>query len=428
MTLRDLATDARAAAREVSSRSGADRSAALERMATALEAHRDRILEANRADVAEADAAVTAGTMSRALAQRLGLSETRIAQLAASLRDIAGTADPIGRVVNHLELAPGLVRREVTAPLGVLLVIFESRPDALVQIAALGVRSGNGLLLKGGSEAARSNAVLHEVLRDALAPLPAELLGLVHTREDIAALLGLDDLIDLVIPRGSNALVRHIQQSTRIPVLGHADGICHVYVDRAADADRAKAIVLDSKTDYPAACNAMETLLVHRDLVDGLGTALVEALQEAGVTVHGGPGDPWDLPEAPELAHEYGDLACTVAVVDDVDAAIAHVHRYGSGHTDAIVTEEPAVADAWRERLDSACVFVNASTRFADGYRFGLGAEVGISTGRIHARGPVGVDGLLTTRHLVTGDGDTVRPFSSGERQFTHRVLDGTGD
>ena len=423
MTLSELARQTRRAAREVAARPGDDRSAALVRMAEALEVHRHRILEANAQDVADAEAAVAAGTMSRASAQRLGLSQRRLDQLAASLREIAQAPDPVGRTVSHVELAEGLVRREVTSPIGVLLIIFESRPDALVQIAALGVRSGNGLLLKGGSEAARSNAVLHEALSEALDPLPAELLALVHTRQDIQALLALDDVIDLVIPRGSNALVRHVQSSTRIPVLGHADGICHVYVDRAADPAKAHAIVLDSKTDYPAACNAMETLLVHRDLVGGLANALVTGLQTAGVAVHAPAGSPFDLPEPPALAHEYSDLACTVAVVDDLDAAIAWVHTHGSSHTDAIVTEDAATAQAWRDRVDSACVFVNASTRFADGYRFGLGAEVGISTSRIHARGPVGVEGLMTTRHLVTGDGDTVAAFGAGERSFTHRKL-----
>lgn len=422
--LRELATATRAAARTVAAQPGEVRSAALQRMAEALDGHRAAILQANAADLADAEAAVEAGTLSFALAQRLALTDRKIDGLARSLQDLAARPDPVGRTVNHIELAEGLVRREVTAPLGVLLIIFESRPDALVQIAALGVRSSNGLLLKGGSEATRSNTALHEALVDALDPLPRALVQLVHTRSEIAELLALEDVIDLVIPRGSNALVRHIQRSTRIPVLGHADGICHVYVDRAADPGRAKAIVIDSKTDYPSACNAMETLLVHRDLVGGLADELVAALQQAGVVVHAPVGSPFSkLPKTDTLSHEYGDLACTVAVVDDVEAAIAHVHRYGSAHTDAIVTEDEATAEVWRSQVDSACVFVNASTRFADGYRFGLGAEVGISTGRIHARGPVGVEGLLTTRHLVTGHGDTAAAFTAGECTFTHREL-----
>jgi delta-1-pyrroline-5-carboxylate synthetase len=364
--------------------------------------------------------------MSPASAARLALSERKLAGLRDGLRSIAGQPEPLGRVLRRTELAPGLHLHQRTCALGVLLVIFESRPDALPQIAALALRSGNGLLLKGGHEAARSNRALHAVLTEAMAPLPAEALVLVETRAEISSLLALDDVIDLVIPRGSNALVQHIQQHTRIPVLGHADGICHVYVDAAADPERARAIVLDSKTDYPAACNAMETLLVHRSLVGGLADALIAALHQAGVTVHRGPDAPWsELPVAPDLHHEYGDLACTVQVVDGVEAAIDHVHRYGSGHTDCIVTADAATAQRWLDGVDSACVFHDCSTRFADGYRFGLGAEVGISTGRIHARGPVGVEGLLTTRWVLQGHGDTVAPFTLGERTFSHRTLRG---
>jgi delta-1-pyrroline-5-carboxylate synthetase len=302
-------------------------------------------------------------------------------------------------------------------PLGVLLVIFESRPDALPQIAALAIKSGNGLLLKGGREAARSNRALHSIITEALGDLgPA--LGLVETRSEVADLLVLDDVIDLVIPRGSSSLVSHIQQNTRIPVLGHAEGICHVYVDRAADLDRAAAIAVDAKADYPAACNAMETLLVHRALVPEGLNRLVDALESAGVTVHAAPGTPLDRDAPPSLSHEYGDLACTVAVVPDLDAAIDWIHTHGSGHTESIVTTDTDTAEAFLARVDAASVFHDASTRFADGFRYGLGAEVGISTARVHARGPVGVEGLLTTKWVLRGSGDTVAPFSSGERRF----------
>jgi gamma-glutamyl phosphate reductase len=309
----------------------------------------------------------------------------------------------------------------------VLLVIFESRPDALPLIAALALRAGNGVILKGGREAARSNAVLREVIAAALAPdVPAEAVALVEGREAIADLLALDDVIDLVIPRGSSDLVRHIQANTRIPVLGHAEGVCHVYVDAAADPEKAVAIALDSKVDYPAACNAMETLLVHVAAWEaGLGPRLAEALRGAGVALFAGPrlAARVDWPPAGDLHHEYGALACAVELVDDVEGAIEHVHRYGSGHTECVVTRDPAVARRFLDGVDAACVFHDASTRFADGFRFGLGAEVGISTSRLHARGPVGVDGLLTTRWLLEGRGDTVGPFSRGERRFTHRPL-----
>lgn len=424
MTAEEQARAARGAGRALATLDGEARSALLRRMAAALEDRRGEILEANRADVEEARVAVEAGSLSAALAARLELSDRKLAGLAAGLRQLADAGDPLGRVLRHTELAPGLVLRQTTAPLGVLLVIFESRPDALPQIAGLALRSGNALLLKGGREAGRSNRALHRVLIEALDGVPPAVLGLVETREAIGDLLAMDAHIDLVIPRGSGELVRHVQSHTRIPVLGHADGVCHVYVDAAADLERARSIVLDSKTDYPAACNALETLLVHRALVDdGRLDRILGDLRAAGVDLYRGPHGPADLPEAPSLSHEYGDLAATVEVVDDVLAAIAHINRYGSGHTDAIVTSDAAVARTFLDRVDSACVFHDASTRFADGFRFGLGAEVGISTSRIHARGPVGVDGLLTTRWLLTGQGDTVAPFSRGERTFTHRRL-----
>lgn len=426
MTVRTIAQAARDGGRALAALPSEARRAALHRVADALLARQEEILAANAQDVAAAERDIAAGKLSQALADRLPLSAAKLETLAAGMRSIADAPEPLGRELSRTELAPGLVLRKCTSPLGVLLVIFESRPDALPQIAALALRSGNGLVLKGGSEAAASNEVLHRVITEALAPdVPAGTIGLVHTREDIASLLELDDLLDLVIPRGSNALVRHIQQNTRIPVLGHADGICHVFVDRDADAQTALSIVLDAKLDYPAACNAMETLLVHADVADTVGQALIDALVAHDVTVYAGPvlAARSDLPPADNLAHEYGDTACTVELVADVDAAIEHIHRYGSGHTDAIVTANAATADRFRQRVDSACVFVNASTRFADGYRMGLGAEVGISTSRIHARGPVGVEGLLTTRFLLDGQGDTVAPFSKGERAYTHLRL-----
>lgn len=410
MTPREQAVAAREAGRILARLPSDERVALLERVAGALDRERARIQAENARDVADARAAVEAGTMSDALARRLPLTDAKLDALIGGIRAIAAAPEPLGRELRRTELADGLLLRQVSAPIGVLLVIFESRPDALPQVAALALRSGNGLILKGGREAERSNAVLHAVITEALEPVvPAAAIGRVRTRDEIADLLALDDVIDLVIPRGSNAMVRHIQGNTRIPVLGHADGICHVYVDRAADPAMARAIALDSKTDYPAACNAMETLLIHREFPDRDG--LIAALREAGVTVHDGPG-----------GIEYSALECAAIDVGSVDEAIAHIHAHGSGHTEAVVTSDPDVAARFLDRVDSACVFHNASTRFADGYRFGLGAEVGISTARIHARGPVGVAGLLTTRWLLQGHGDTVGPFTMGQRAFTHRT------
>lgn len=402
MTVVDVAAAARAAGRRLAARSAADRASLLEAVAGGLDRARDRILAENAEDLAEA----AATGLAPALTKRLSLSHDRLDGLIAGIRSIAAAPDPVGRELRRTALADGLVLRQVTAPLGVVLVIFESRPDAVPQIAALALKAGCGLVLKGGSEAARSNRALHAVIAEALGDL-AGAVGLVEGREAVTELLALDHLIDLVVPRGSNELVRQIQASTRIPVLGHAAGVCHVYVDAAADPAMARAIAVDAKTDYPAACNAMETLLIHRDYPDRDG--LLAALRDAGVTLLEGPG-----------GVEYGDLRCDVVVVDGLDAAIDHIHRFGSGHTEAVVTGDPVVARAFLDRVDAACVFHNASTRFADGYRFGLGAEVGISTSRLHARGPVGVEGLLTTRWLLEGHGDTVGPFSRGERSFTH--------
>ncbi|XP_064941919.1 delta-1-pyrroline-5-carboxylate synthase isoform X2 [Musa acuminata AAA Group] len=349
----------------------------------------------------------------------------QISCLANSIRVLADMEDPICRVLKRTELADGLILEKTSCPLGVLLIVFESRPDALVQIASLAVRSGNGLLLKGGKEAMRSNAILHKVITGAIPDVVGEkLIGLVTSRDEIPDLLKLDDVIDLVIPRGSNKLVTQIKESTKIPVLGHADGICHVYIDKSADIEMAKRIVLDAKTDYPAACNAMETLLVHKDLLktEGLNNLLTE-LKNEGVALYGGSivSLEYGISEAPSFHHEYNSMACTIEVVDDIHGAIDHIHQYGSAHTDCIVAEDLAAAEIFLHQVDSAAVFHNASTRFCDGARFGLGAEVGISTSRIHARGPVGVEGLLTTRWILRGNGQVV----DGDKGvvYTHRNL-----
>lgn len=427
LTPKQQAIAAREAGRTLSGLSSATRAAVLRRVAAALTENAAEILRENAMDVADAADAVARGEMTTALAARLKLDERKLAKLADGVRDVANQEEPLGKVLSRTELADGLMLQLESAPMGVVMVIFESRPDALPQVASLALRSGNGLLLKGGKEAARSNRVLHRVITQALEPeVPSTCIALVESREEVASLLALDDVIDLVIPRGGNALVSYIQRNTRIPVLGHADGICHVYVDAGADMEKAVRIVVDSKVDYPAACNAMETLLVHEALVgDGRAQVLLDALTAAGVRLEGGPraAQELGLPLTADLHKEWGDLEATVEIVSDLDAAIEHIHTYGSAHTDCVVTEDSACAESFLARVDSACVFHNASTRFADGYRFGLGAEVGISTSRIHARGPVGVEGLLTTRYKLRGQGDTVGPFSAGEREFTHKRL-----
>ncbi|GJN14585.1 hypothetical protein PR202_gb01429 [Eleusine coracana subsp. coracana] len=398
VTSQEMAVSARGSSRRLQDLSSDERKKILLDVADALEANIDLIRTENEADVA---AAQDAG-YEKSLIARLTLKPGKITSLAKSIRTLANMDDPINQILKRMEVAENLVLEKTSCPLGVLLIVFESRPDALVQIASLAIRSGNGLLLKGGKEAMRSNAVLHKVITGAIPENVGEkLIGLVTSRDEIADLLKLDDVIDLVIPRGSNKLVSQIKASTKIPVLGHADGVCHVYIDKSADMDMAKRIVMDAKIDYPAACNAMETLLVHKDLMKSPGLDdILLSLKTEGVSVYGGPiaHEVLGAPKASSLHHEYSAPACTVEFVDDVQAAIDHIHRYGSSHTDCIVTTDDKVAETFLRKVDSAAVVHNASTRFSDGARFGLGAEVGISTGRIHARGPVGVEGLLTTR------------------------------
>uniref|UniRef100_A0A3Q7HNG4 Delta-1-pyrroline-5-carboxylate synthase n=1 Tax=Solanum lycopersicum TaxID=4081 RepID=A0A3Q7HNG4_SOLLC len=408
---REMAVAARACSRRLQALSSQERSKILQDIADALEANEKAILAENEADVV---AAQQAG-YEKSLISRLALNPGKISSLANSVRVLSNMDEPLGHTLKRTEIADGFILEKSSSPLGVVLIIFESRPDALVQIASLAVRSGNGLMLKGGKEAKRSNAILHKVITSAIPVSVGErLIGLVTSREEIPELLKLDDVIDLVIPRGSNKLVSQIKASTKIPVLGHADGICHVYVDKSADMDMAKRITVDAKIDYPAACNAMETLLVHKDLAQngGLNDLIVE-LQTKGVSLYGGPkaSSLLMIPEARTFRHEYSSLACTVEVVEDVYAAIDHIHQHGRhviAHTDSIITEDQEVAEVFLRQVDSAAVFHNASTRFSDGFRFGLGAEVGISTGRIHARGPVGVEGLLTTKWLARGSGQIV--------------------
>ncbi|KAL2539925.1 Delta-1-pyrroline-5-carboxylate synthase B [Abeliophyllum distichum] len=418
---REMAVAARESSRRLQAMSSEERSKVLLNIADALEASEKLIIAENEADVAEAQQA----GYEKSLISRLALKPGKVSSLANSIRMLANMEEPTGQVLKRTELSQGFILEKMSTPLGVLLIIFESRPDALVQIASLAIRSGNGLLLKGGKEAKRSNAILHKVITSSIPENVGEgLIGLVASREDIPELLKLDDVIDLVIPRGSNKLVSQIKASTKIPVLGHSDGICHVYVDKSADMVKAKQIVLDSKTDYPAACNAMETLLVHKELVNTVGlNELIVELQTKGVTIFGGPRacSMLNLPEASSFHHEYSSLACTIEVVDDVYAVIDHIHQYGSGHTDCIITDDQDIAEIFLHQVDSAAVFHNASTRFCDGFRFGLGAEVGISTSRIHARGPVGVEGLLTTRWIARGSGQVV----DGDHGvvYTHKSL-----
>lgn len=429
LAVRRAAEAARAAARLLAAAPAAVRDAALEAVALALEADREAILAANAEDRAEAQAA---GGLSPAALARLKVDAAKLAEMAAGVRAVAALPDPLGRVRLHRRLDEGLDLVQLTCPLGVLGVVFESRPDALTQIGALALKSGNAVLLKGGSEARRTNAALAAAIHRGLAPLPAvpaAALQLLEGREAVDALLDLPGLVDLIIPRGSNALVRHIQARTRIPVLGHADGICHLYLDRAADPAMAVALVLDSKAQYPSACNAVETVLLHAEAAPRLLGPLAEALAAAGVEVRACGRCRGLLPGLAEAVEadwdtEYGDLVLALKVVDGLDEAIAHIHAHGSGHTEGIVTADAEAAERFLREVDAAGVYHNASTRFADGYRYGFGAEVGISTGKLHARGPVGLEGLVTTKYLLRGHGQRVADYAGpGARPFLHQDL-----
>ncbi|XP_043591144.1 delta-1-pyrroline-5-carboxylate synthase [Bombus pyrosoma] len=423
-----VAEEARAGSRVLQALQPEERASCINTLADLLESRQREILSANAKDL---EAAEKSG-LAKALLSRLSLTPAKLKSLSSGLRQIANDSlTNVGRVLRRTRLAEGLELKQITVPIGVLLVIFESRPDSLPQVAALAMSSANGLLLKGGKEAANSNRYLMELVKEALSTVgAANAISLISTREDVGDLLSMGKHIDLVIPRGSSDLVRSIQeQSKHIPVLGHAEGICHVYVDKDADLMKAMKIIRDSKCDYPAACNAMETLLIHEShMKSSFFTDVCNMLQKEGVKVNSGPRLREQLtfgpPAAKSMKTEYGALECAIEVVTDIDDAINHIHKYGSGHTDVIVTENSQSATHFEREVDSACVFHNASTRFSDGYRFGLGAEVGISTARIHARGPVGVDGLLTTKWVLQGDGHAAADFAEGgDKVWLHQSL-----
>lgn len=398
----------------------AKKDAALKAIADALNAEKSRIIEANEQDLAVAEAA----DLEKPLIKRLKFKDEKIADVTDGILSLMTLEDPVGKQTLHTTLDDGLELYRVTCPIGVIGVIFESRPDALVQIATLCLKSGNAVFLKGGSEAANTNKILSEIIYEAgvKAGLPEGWLNLLTTRAEIADMLGLDEYIDLIIPRGSNAFVQYIMQNTKIAVLGHADGVCHTYINEKADPAKAIKVALDAKTQYVSVCNATETFLVDEALKETLLPELVSALRNAGVTIYGDDyvSETFGAEKVTEWHHEYLDMKCSVKVVSGIDEAIAHINRNGSGHTDAIITEDKASADRFMLGVDSGSVLVNCSTRFADGFRYGFGAEVGISTSKIHARGPVGLEGLVSYKYKLIGSGDIVGDFASGARKFKH--------
>ncbi|MGA8012659.1 MAG: glutamate-5-semialdehyde dehydrogenase [Candidatus Acidiferrales bacterium] len=429
-----IARRARIASRAIARLSAEARNEALIAVAQAIEQSARKILDANERDCRAAEAEIAAGRMSSAMLARLRVTERGIAQMAAQVREVARLEDPLGRRLSATELDDGLVLYKESCPFGVVGVIFESRPDAVPQLASLALKSGNAVLLKGGVEAAHTNEALVSIWREGLRrfpAIPADSINLLQTRADVKEMLALDRDVDLIIPRGSYALVQFIMEHSRIPVLGHSEGICHVYVDRAADLDKAIDIAYDAKVQYPAVCNAAETLLVHEAIAGKFLPRMVAKLKEAKVEIRGDSKTIALLPKdgivpatEEDWATEYSDLILSVKIVASLEEAIEHVNRYGSRHTDAIVTEDADAARRFLDEVDAAGVFHNASTRFADGYRYGLGAEVGISTSKLHARGPMGLEGLTTYKYKLHGDGHTVGPYAKGEKKFKHRRLD----
>lgn len=425
--------EARQASRKLALLSDEIRNSALLAIADALEANASRILDANAKDCAAAENLVSSGQMTQALFARLRIKPTGTAEMATRVREVANLPDPLGKRLATTELDDGLILYKESCPLGVLAVVFEARPDVVPQIASLALKSGNSLMLKGGAEAAHSTEAIVAIWKERLQQfpgIPQESIQLLHSRSDVMDLLRLEGGADLLIPRGSKEFVAFMEQNSRIPVLGHGEGICHVFLDRTADPAKALVVTLDSKVQYPAACNSVETLLVHKGAAAAILPQLVTELKKAKVQLRACPRILALFPSETLLpatekdwSTEYSDLILSIKMVDSFEDALEHIHKYGSKHTECIVTEDQSSADRFLQEVDAAGVFVNASTRFADGYRYGLGAEVGISNGKLHARGPMSIEGLTTYKYKLYGNGHTVAEYSSGSRRFKHRPL-----
>ncbi len=426
--LSEIAADAKAAALTLSRLDTATKNRVLQGMAEQIENHCEEILEANRKDMEFAKKEKIPGP----LVARLAVDENKVMGMAQGIRSVAALPDPVGQEQGAMELDEGLELTRVSCPIGVIGAIFESRPDAVPQISALCFKSGNAVILKGGTEAQNSNRVIVNLIQKALSEVegvPVTAVQLIETRAEVAEMLKQDRYINLIIPRGSNQFVRFVQDNTRIPVLGHSEGLCHVYIDDGADIEKAIRVSLDAKLQYAAACNAMETLLVHQNIAPEVLPSLVKQLREKEVELVGclktcslfpdlkrAAAEDWDT--------EYNDLKLSIKVVADLDNAIEHINTHGSGHTDTIVTENKERAQRFLNEVDSASVMVNASTRFADGFRFGLGAEIGISTNKTHARGPVGLEGLVIYKFKLVGNGQIVADYSGKNgKSFKHKPL-----
>lgn len=431
MDIKAEAAKMKLAAPELAAASIEKRNMALDLIAKALEENKEEVFAANKIDLENADK----NNIAAAIKKRLKYDEVKMRDSIAGLKQLEGLVDPVGKVLLSRELDEGLVLQRISVPIGVIGVIFEARPDAMVQVASLCIKSGNCAILKGGKETANTNKVLFEIIKKSAieAGLPEGCLLQAEQHNEIDELLACDQDVDLLIPRGSNNFVRYIMEHTKIPVMGHSSGICHIYVDEKADQELAVPVILDAKIQYPAACNAVETVLVNRSIAEEFLPKLAKGLDGAGVKLRGTKeaadivasktGLNVELMQEDAFAKEYNDLIISLKVVSDVKEAVKHINYFGSHHTDCIITEDSASAAYFAQMVDSAGVYQNVSTRFADGFRYGFGAEVGISTGKLHARGPVGLDGLVTYKYTLKGNGQIVGDYATGKKQFHHKDI-----
>ena len=415
MNTKELAKSAKDASLALLGADSELKNTALEAIRKNIEEKKEEIFEANKQDLQEAKSLVDSGEISSSTYARLKLDENKMRDMLKGIQDVISLEDPANKVLWTKELDEGLILKKITCPIGVIGVIFEARPDVISQIASLAIKSGNAVILKGGKESNHTNAKIAQVINDALSSVqnfPKNVINLVFSRDDIKELLNLDEYIDLIIPRGSNKLVKYIQENTKIPVLGHASGICHIFVDESAKPNLVNDVCVDAKIQYPSACNAVETILVHKNYKEL--DSLKDALVNSGVKIVENPDT---------FSKEYGDKIVSLKVVDSLEEAILHINKFGSGHTDSILTEDKNNAEKFMNYVDSAGVYHNTSTRFSDGFRYGFGAEVGISTNKTHARGPVGLDGLTIYKYKLFGQYQTVAPYANGEKTFKHKFV-----
>ena len=410
MNFEDIAKQAKNASLEMAELTTEVKNKALLKIADALEENKSQIFEANKTDLEQAKDSVSPSVFNR-----LKLDENKMRDMIQGIRDVVKLEDPIGKTLLARQLDEGLNLYKVSCPIGVIGIIFEARPDVIAQISSLAIKSSNAVILKGGKESINTNktilGIINSVL-DSIKEFSKNALSQVFTHDDVAQMLKCDASIDLIIPRGGNKLVKFIKENTKIPVLGHADGICHIFTDESADFETAKKVIIDAKTQYPSACNAVETLLIHKNF--NKKDELLKELENAEITLVSNP-DTW--------AFEHGDKTLAYKVVTNIDEAINHINTYGSGHTDCIITKNEQNAQKFMQKVDSAGVYQNASTRFADGFRYGFGAEVGISTNKTHARGPVGLEGLTIYKYKLIGNGHIVKDYVDGTKHFNHKDL-----